>query len=148
METLTVMNEKGVEVTLKFERLTIDQEDEWEDLLRLKLRREAMADAQALGLSGTALGEYMAPFNAATGGGACAFATPLGLKNMQTPWGVMQILLLASRRHHPSPGVPESVIREMLRNDHKAAVVVAQRCLPFKQPDAEKKADGPTDGRA
>jgi hypothetical protein len=147
METLTV-REGDKEITLKFDMLTIEHEDEWTDWLRLKLRKEVMDDARAMGLTGKELAEYCAPMNVATANTKCSFQTEMGLANMQTHAGVEKILSMASRKHHPTPGIPEEVIRRVVKEQTKEAVRVASECLPFKkdEDDGEKKVNGPTAG--
>ena len=146
METLTY-REGDKEITLKFERLTMEHEDEWEDSLRRKIRQEAMADGSAMGLRGRELAEFVAPINLATSAGQCAFITPNGAHHAQTPWGIRKILSLASRHHHAAPFIPDDVIRKVWAANIKEANRIAAACLPFQTEDDEKKPNGQEGGQ-
>lgn len=130
---------------LKFSKLTNGDEDEWKDQLRAQLLCNARADAEALELQGKEKTDFLVEAAARCAVGKCGLITELGLSHAMTPWGIIQILRLASRKHHPAPGIDDATINRLITERTEDVQRVLLYVLPGR---LEKKATaGPKAGQ-
>lgn len=126
-------------VQLKFSKLTTGDEDAFKEWLRQSLIQDAKRNADDLELVGKDRTDYLVSFTSSIAG-RCNLVSPFGLEHAtQTVPGICKILSLASRRHHPEPGIDDTTLRRLILERSDDLLRVLQNVMPVK---IEKKATG------
>lgn len=138
MEHTLIDGDGDKQITYTFAKLTIAHEEEWKSWLRGKIKGEAYSDSE--GWDAKVRGAMLADVAIKTSGDLCAFASEIGILNIQTIAGVSRVLQMASRLHHPNPQIPEDVLRDLFMRRGAEIGEFLQDLLPIQS--AEKKATG------
>lgn len=127
-------------ITYKFSLLTIGQEDEWRDWVRGTAMREAMEASDGWPMDLRA--KYLAEVSKSTPKDKCSFLGEYGQQILASEAGLIKVLSLASRKHHPEPVIPNDVLKKLIDEKTNECGEIMIKCLPISETARNQLLDG------